>query len=143
MKKLLLIITLFLTVGAAVIAQDGDDNDKKNNGGKIEALKIGYLTQKLNLSAEEAQKFWPIYNKYAAEIRKVRGDARLNKEKEIDTEEKLLSIRKKYNGEFTKALSAEKVNSFFKAEKDFGSVLQRELMERRQQRLDNRKRLNN
>lgn len=143
MKKLLLIITLFLTVGTAVIAQEGDDGDKKNNGGKIEALKIGYLTQKLNLSAEEAQKFWPIYNKYAAEIRKVRGDARLNKEKEIDTEEKLLSIRKKYNEEFNKALSAEKVNSFFKAEKDFGGVLQRELMERRQQRLDNRKRLNN
>lgn len=141
MKKLLLITTLFLTLGAAVIAQEGDD-DKKNNGGKIEALKIGYLTQKLNLSTEEAQKFWPIYNKYAAEIRKARGEARLNKEKEIDTEEKLLSIRKKYNGEFSKALSAEKVNSFFKAEKDFGSVLQRELMERRQQRLDNRKRLN-
>jgi hypothetical protein len=138
MKKLLLIVTLFLTVGLAVIAQDGGD-DKKTAGGKVEALKIAYITQKLNLSPEEAQKFWPIYNKYAAEIRKVRVDGRLNKETEIEIEEKLLAIRKKYNGEFTKALSPEKVNAFFKAEKDFGTVLQKELLERRQQRLENRK----
>jgi hypothetical protein len=141
MKKLLLIISLFLTVGTALKAQD-DDGDDKKVGGKVEALKIAYLTQKLNLSTEEAQKFWPIYNKYAVEIRKVRVEGRLNKEKEIDTEEKLLGIRKKYNGEFVKALSAEKVNSFFKAEKDFSGFLQKELMERRQQRLDNRKRNN-
>lgn len=135
MKKLLLIISLFLTVGLATVAQDGG-TEKKNPGGRVEALKIAYLTQKLNLSTEEAQKFWPIYNKYAAEIRKTRSDGRLNKETEIEIEEKILGIRKKYNGEFTKALSPEKVNAFFKAEKDFGTVLQKELMERRQQRLE-------
>lgn len=142
MKKFLLILTLFFTTGMAVLAQDGD-GDKKNPGGRVEALKIAYLTQKLNLSPEEAQKFWPVYNKYAAEIRKVRVDGRLNNDKEIDIEEKILAIRKKYNSEFSKALSAEKVNTFFKAEKDFGTVLQKELLERRQQRLENRKRLNN
>ena len=138
MKKLLLIVSFFLTLGSAVVAQSGDD-DKKNPGGRVEALKIAYLTQKLNLSTEEAQKFWPIYNKYAAEIRKVRIDGRVNKETEIEIEEKLLAIRKKYNSEFGKALSPEKVNAFFKAEKDFGTVLQKELMERRQQRQDARR----
>lgn len=138
MKKLLLILSLFLTLGSAVVAQSGDD-DKKNPGGRVEALKIAYITQKLNLSTDEAQKFWPIYNKYAAEIRKVRVDGRVNKETEIEIEEKLLAIRKKYNGEFTKALSAEKVNAFFKAEKDFSTVLQKELLERRQQRQDARR----
>lgn len=137
MKKLLLIVALFLTLSSAILAQD-DGGDKKNPGGKVEALKIAYITQKLNLSTEEAQKFWPIYNKYAAEIRKVRVDGRLNKENEIEIEEKLLAIRKKYNGEFAKALSPEKVNAFFKAEKEFGVVLQRELLERRQQRQEKR-----
>ncbi|WP_276480423.1 hypothetical protein [Paraflavitalea pollutisoli] len=135
MKKLLLIVSLFLTLASAVVAQS-DDDDKKTPGGRVEALKIAYLTQKLNLSPDEAQKFWPIYNKYAAEIRKVRIDGRVNKETEIEIEEKMLAIRKKYNSEFTKALSPEKVNAFFKAEKDFGTVLQKELMERRQQRQD-------
>jgi hypothetical protein len=31
---------------------------------KIKALKIAFLTSRLNLSTEEAQVFWPIYNAY-------------------------------------------------------------------------------
>src|SRR5215831_16171607 len=138
MKKLLIIVMVFLGIAAPVLAQD--DTGAKNDGGRIEALKIGYLTKKLNLSTEEAQKFWPIYNKYSEEIRKVRIDARANSEKEINTEEKILNVRKKYEPEFNKALSPEKVNTFFRAEKEFGGFLQKELMERRQQNIENRKR---
>jgi hypothetical protein len=141
MKNMLLIIVLFLGAAGYTVAQE--EGDGKNDGGKIDALKIAYLTKKLNLSTEEAQKFWPIYNTYIKEVRQTRIDARLNKKSEIDTEERLLNIRKKYNGEFTKALSGEKVNSFFRAEKEFGVYLQKELMERRQQRMDNRKRIKN
>ena len=139
MKKLLMI--LMFVLGAAGFAMAQDEGDGKNDGGKIEALKIAYLTKKLNLSTEEAQKFWPIYNTYIKEVRQTRIDARLNKKNEIETEEKLLNIRKKYNGEFAKALSSDKVNSFFRAEKEFGAYLQKELMERRQQRMDNRRRI--
>jgi hypothetical protein len=137
MKKYLLIIVLFLGVTGVSVAQDGGDD--KPDGGRLEALKIAYLTKKLNLSTDEAQKFWPIYNQYMDEIRKTRMDARQNKGAELDTEEKLLNIRKKYNGEFGKALSSDKVNQFFKAEKEFGTVLQKELMERRMQRMENRR----
>lgn len=137
MKKILLIIVIAL--GASLVSVAQDEGGEKQNGGRLEALKIGYLTKKLNLTTEEAQKFWPIYNQYMNEIRKTRIDARQNKEGEIPTEEKLLNIRKKYNGEFNKALSSEKVNTFFKAEKEFGTVLQKELMERRMQRMENRK----
>lgn len=136
MKKFLLILVIALGVSVVTVAQD---EGGKGNGSRIEALKIAYLTKKLNLSTDEAQKFWPIYNQYMGEIRKTRIDARQNKEGEIPTEEKLLNIRKKYNGEFNKALSSEKVNTFFKAEKEFGTVLQKELMERRMQRMQNRK----
>jgi len=138
MKKIILILLMALGVSVVSVAQD-EDGGEKPNGGRIEALKIAYLTKKLNLSTEEAQRFWPIYNQYMSEVRKTRIDARQNKEGEIPTEEKLLNIRKKYNGEFNKALSSEKVNTFFKAEKEFGTVLQKELMERRMQRMENRK----
>jgi len=144
MKKILLIILVVLGITGVSVAQDDGGGDKGGgDGGRLAALKIAYLTKKLNLSPEEAQKFWPIYNQYMAEIRKTRMDARQNKEGEIPTEEKLLDIRKKYNGEFNKALSSEKVNQFFKAEKEFGTVLQKELMERRMQRMDNRRNFNN
>jgi hypothetical protein len=139
MKKFILIIVMALGVSAVSLAQDDPDNDQKGPGNRIEALKIAFLTKKLNLSTEEAQRFWPIYNEYMGEIRKTRLDARQNKEAEIATEEKLLNIRKKYNGDFNKALSSEKVNTFFKAEKEFGTVLQKELMERRMQKMENRR----
>ncbi len=138
MKKYLLIIALF--VGFLLPARAQDEN-KNDGGGRIEALKIAYITKKLNLSPEEAQKFWPVYNKYTDEIRKLQLDMRKNPESELDRDEKILNIRKKYNGEFGKALSAEKVNSFFKVEKEFNGMVQKEMMERRQLRLENRNRI--
>ena len=140
MKKYLLMLVMFLNVAVLAVAQDDKDGDGKADGGRLAAYKIAYLTKKLNLSTEEAQKFWPIYNQYEAEIRKTRQEARKNNAKDLDTDEKLLNIRKRYDGEFSKALSKEKVNTFFRAEKEFGAVIQRELMERRQNQL-NRKRI--
>ena len=142
MNKMILILMIFLGATVVSVAQD-DDGDGAKNGGRIEALKIAYLTKKLNLSTEEAQKFWPIYNKYADEVKKTRIEARQNKETEIKIEEKILNIRKKYNDEFVKALSTEKTNTLFRAEKEFGAYIQKELMERRMQRQENRQRLKN
>ncbi len=34
---------------------------------KVKILKISYITEKLNLTKQEAEKFWPIYNKFDAE----------------------------------------------------------------------------
>jgi hypothetical protein len=141
MKKYLMMLVMVFGVAGFAVAQDDNAKEGKQDGGRIEALKIAYLTKKLNLSTGEAQKFWPIYNQYIAEVRKTRADARANKTEEIKVDESLLNIRKKYDGEFSKALSKEKVNTFFRAEKEFGTVLQRELLERRQNQL-NRRRLN-
>jgi hypothetical protein len=130
MKRLLPLLFLICTL--SVFSQEGDAQDP--NGSRIEALKIAYITKKLNLSPDEAQRFWPIYNNYAAELRQARIEQRKDRSSELDTEEKVLHIRKKYNTEFSKALSAEKVNTFFRSEKDFGNYVQKELMERRQLR---------
>lgn len=104
------------------------------DGSRIEALKIAYLTKKLSLSPEEAQRFWPIYNEYAAEMKDARTGQRQNKSPELETEEKILAIRKKYNSEFSRALSPDKINTFFRSEKDFSNFVQKELAERRQLR---------
>jgi hypothetical protein len=131
MKKnlLLLLITLtgFITTGQA---QDGE---------RLQALKIAYLTKKLDLSPEEAQRFWPIYNQYTADIRNIRQEQKQKNGTEIEVEEKILNVRKKYSGELTKALSPDKVNTFFRSEKEFGNIIQRELQERRMERQMNKK----
>jgi len=136
MKKIFLLFGLLIGYCHLLLAQE----EKRPEAGRIEALKIAYLTRKLNLSTEEAQKFWPVYNSYANEMRRTQQEFRERKGNEIEREEKVLGIRKKFNGEFNKALSGDKVNEFFRAEREFNGIVQKEIMERRQQRMENRNR---
>jgi hypothetical protein len=108
-------------------------NMQAQNGNRLEALKIAYLTNKLNLSPEEAQKFWPIYNQYSLELKIARMKAINNKSSEIELDENLLNIRKKYSTLFSQVLPPAKVDTFFKSEKEFGHFVEKE-MERRQLR---------
>ncbi len=95
------------------------------------STKIAYITKRLDLSPEEAQKFWPIYNQYAEELKRARQDAIRNSKSEIELDESLLNIRKKYSVLFGQAISPQKIDIFFKSEKEFGAFVQKE-MERRQ-----------
>lgn len=131
MKKLLTLLFLICTL--PLFSQDGNNNPD-GDGSRIEALKIAYLTKKLDLSPEEAQKFWPVYNNYASELKQARQEHRRSRNSELDSEEKVLGIRKKYNAEFSRVLNADKVNNLFRSEKDFGNFVQKELAERRQLR---------
>lgn len=127
MKKFIL-YSFFILSGFSIQAQ---------NGNRLEALKIAYITKKMDLSPDEAQRFWPIYNLYAAELKQARQDAVKNNETEIVLDENQLRIRKKYNSQFNQVLSPEKVNTFFKSEKEFGVFVQKE-MERRELRTQKR-----
>ena len=130
MKRNLLILLLVLGSLLHAKAQDGQ---------KLEALKVAWLTKKLDLSPEEAQRFWPIYNKYSSDIRTIRQEQKDKNLSEIEVEDKILNVRKKYNGEFTKALNPEKANTFFRSEKDFKTEVQRVLQERRLNRQLNKR----
>ncbi len=66
MKKLLLI--LLLTLSFSTFAQDKDRQER------IKALKIAFITERLQLTEAEAQKFWPIYNAFDTENQKLRKE---------------------------------------------------------------------
>lgn len=123
MNKIAFLIGALLCFTAA-----GYSQSNQKDGGRLEAYKIAFLTKKLNLSIEEAQKFWPIYNKYVGEIMQVKTEH--SNMDEITFEEKVVNIRKKYKTEFTQALPGERVNQFFKADKEFNNVVRRELQDR-------------
>lgn len=134
MKQFILILFVGLGLSLHGFAQDsGDqkDGDQKGGGKQLEALKIAYLTKKLDLSTEEAQRFWPVYNKYTDEIHGIRKEQKQKNLTELEAEDKILNVRKKYNGEFSRALTPEKANNFFRSEKEFGNFIQRELQQRR------------
>lgn len=118
MKRYLLIITFALSSFYFAKAQD-DDPVKRAE--KIEALKIAFITEKLGLSAAEAQKFWPVYNQYENEIKSA---FRQNNDGDVlENDEKLLNIRKKYRPEFEKVLGQPRMNKLYTAEKDFRKLL--------------------
>lgn len=120
MKKYLLLLFVILI---APFAQT-----KAQNGEKIQALKIAFITQRLQLTPQEAQQFWPIYDQYQTEIKNLQLDYRNGPA--LENEEKLLNIRKKYAPSFQRVLGPDKANRLFNAERDFREILIKRLQNR-------------
>jgi hypothetical protein len=122
---------------------------------KIETQKIAYITNKLALTAAEAQQFWPVYNEFSdkneellkafrknnLEDRDVNVETISDKEamdmadEQIIQAQRILDLRKKYHAEFKKVLPAKKLLKLYQTERDFKKFLLKEIKERR----DNRK----
>ena len=123
MKRYFLIIVFLLGSFSLVNAQN-DNREKRAE--KVQALKIAFITQKLELTSDEAQRFWPVYNRFESEVRQVMMDNKLGGDP-IDNEEKVLNVKKRYRSEFIKVLGQQKTNTLFNAEKEFRGVLMRQL----------------
>jgi len=50
----------------------------QNKGEKIKALKISYITNQLDLSSAEAERFWPIYNETFKKSQQLRRSIKKN-----------------------------------------------------------------
>ncbi|SDW80000.1 hypothetical protein SAMN05444411_102201 [Lutibacter oricola] len=148
MKKALLILIVFITSISVTTAQ-------KMSRERIKLLKTSYITDAIDLTSNEAEKFWPVYNKYNTKIQTikynlengslkgVRGagnngiddlseaeaskiiEARLSKEIEI-SKQKTEMIK-----ELRKIISAKKILKLHKAERDFNRRLLREFGKRK------------
>ncbi len=130
MKIFLLIITLALGNFLIASAQDGNADKKAE---KIQALKIAFITEKLSLTSEEAQRFWPVYGQYENDMKSLLNDRRNGDV--LDNEEKQLNIRKKYKSEFINILGQPRMNKLFNAEREFRGALLQRLRNNNQQRL--------
>jgi Spy/CpxP family protein refolding chaperone len=144
MKMKLYVVLLVLT-SSLTFAQGNQEKREK-----IKALKVAFLTEKLTLTSEEAQKFWPIYNAFEEkqfEIRykKLRG---LGKQLEENNEEKisdkealqliaqfesyedeLHGLKKKFSKDLLTVLSPKKVILLKKYEDEFNRKLLRQMRE--------------
>jgi hypothetical protein len=131
----LIFICMLLANPFAGSAQQGNDA----MADKIKAAQIAYMTQKLDLTSDEAQKFWPVYNQYSKEVEalvKERQDSKASTTAgapapdELSYEQRMLDIKTRYNREFAKVLPAAKVSSVFRSEREFRGALIRQLRER-------------
>ncbi|SKB28281.1 hypothetical protein [Daejeonella lutea] len=109
---------------------------------QIESIKVAFITSKLDLTTEEAQKFWPVYNNYTTEfleLLKKRREARYNKNSDpnetisadILYESKMLELKKKYRKLYAKAIPPQKILALYRAESEFREHLYKQLNNRR------------
>lgn len=138
-KRLILSVVVLLSSLQFVKAQDELEPSKRE---RLEALKVAYLTEKLSLTPEEAQQFWPIYNELDDKMRDLRKQQRGTRseakqnfdsmsdtdvakaiEQELALEQKELDLKKEYNERFQKILSIKKVAKLYAAEHGFRKEL--------------------
>lgn len=117
---------------------------------KMEARKIGFLTTKLNLDAEEAKRFWPIYNAYSDEMKQIRQEkkerAREAKDRRdeitdaevgeliqqrFEMEQQMLNVKRAYNEKFSKVISNKQLARLYRAEEEFKEELLRRIKQGR------------
>ena len=120
MKKVSLII-LMVGFGFSLFAQSGKLSEDKRK--EFEAQKVAFFTQEMDLTPEEATKFWPLYNEMQQKIRvendKIRDLTCRKDKKELSAEKAVRDIKKEYIEKLTKALSAKKVWMMIEAEQKF------------------------
>lgn len=137
MKRLILILFLsFAVTGLNFLYAQG--NMQVDPFDRFRSEKISFLTDKLQLTPSEAQKFWPLYN----ELEQKRWEAQnLRRELEYKIQfsvaplsrnetiqltrnfsssmQKEAELGVKYNEEFLKVIPPEKVLLLYKSENDF------------------------
>jgi len=133
MKHLLLALLLLTTVSLGQVMAQSDIQ-------KIESQKIGYITNRLNLTTEQAPQFWAIYNEYNGKkkdlnrkIRQLTGENSrqnpndadvLSKLKEVNgAKQKLGELDEEYMSRFLKVISPTQLQELYKAERNFNRML--------------------
>lgn len=144
----ILSISIFLLSQVAATAQRSEGS--KERWKKYQTEKIAFLTANLELSPEEAQKFWPIYNQMDKErwaVQKMRREMEqeLRDSEETLSDKEALELTKKYAGskqkeadvhlnyneKFLKILTPKKVLKLYKAENDFKMHMMRKYRDQR------------
>lgn len=148
MKKILFVL-ICLTSVIGVFAQPQNGRVKE----RVEAQRIGFITQRLSLTPEESQAFWPVYNQYTEKLQQIRNSVKpeqslddmsdADTEKlimaQMDKESRELDLRKEYYQKLKKVISVKKIAKLYKAERDFRGELLKQLQEVKQMRKDVRR----
>lgn len=143
MKKLLtnssLTVMMTLVSCIGLLAQERPVQER------IEAQRVAFITQRVNLSPEEAQQFWPIYNEYRDREKQLKEDrsskaeildmdeaeAQQYLEKLIASEQAELDLKKEYTEKLRSVISSKKILRFYAAERMFKERLLQAMNQRR------------
>jgi len=140
-------LVLFTIMGSTLHAQPQERRDK------IESMHTAYITEKINLSPEQAKRFWPVYDQYRSDLEQLQKQRKQNAQtiknaggidnmsdadvqklvtNEIDIKSRELDLHKQYVLKFQEVISLKQVAKLFMAEEQFKLYLLEQLKKRRQ-----------
>ncbi|MBS1783231.1 MAG: hypothetical protein JSS78_09205 [Bacteroidetes bacterium] len=142
--KRIALLCVFILMGLSIHAS-GQMPGKRHE--RIHALKAAYITDRLQLSGKQAEQFWPIYNQYEADVKALRktflsnqqgsGNVLNNRnaykmiDENLDYQEALIKLKRQYNLEFIKVLSAQQLNDLYLSEHEFRQMLIQRIHDRK------------
>ncbi len=142
--KLIKLFSVFLfAFSITTFAQPGGRFKEKMQQKKeqLKSMKIAFITTELNLTPDEAAKFWPVFNAFEEKQRELKQEKIKNyldridsdklTEKEANTlltqmessEEELFQLRKKFVSNLKGVLPSVKILKLKKAEEEFSKKL--------------------
>lgn len=153
MKKVMIVMIITLLLG--VMGLQGQDRSSEQ---KIQAARIALITERLGLTPEQAERFWPLYNEFAQKRKELRQEyntekARLNMATATEEEKKGLldlglrlkersvQMERDYSDRMLNVITAQQIMSLRKAENDFRKMILDQIQRRRMQRQERREQM--
>lgn len=146
MKRIVFVLLIMLAFPAIRSDAQNTNLEKLNN------YKIGFFTKKLNLTSEEAEKFWPVYNDYQGkrnliQIEKLKINRNFNQngntlndnqleemgDKFVDCLVQESALAVEFHKKLKEVLPPAKVIMYYQAENQYKAQLLNELQTVRQQ----------
>jgi len=151
MKKII-ILGLYLISGWVAMGQDPVETDPipqdPHVQEKIKNLRIAYISDKLGLTPDQAEKFWPVYREFSDQRRGIRQEM-IEARKQIKTDnpdpakqeelvklgltlkQRELDLEKTYSERLLRVISAQQILNLRKAEGDFQRIILEQVQQRR------------
>ncbi len=134
-RSVMLVVAFFALSFNVVAQRDKPSSDREE---RIKTYKIAYITEKLNLTTDEAEKFWPVYNENEKVMqnknKEFRKSHNINPEvvedmtdseaqqfisDQLTHDQEMLDLKKKFISNLEGVLPQKKIFILMEAEKQF------------------------
>lgn len=129
-----------MLIGTSIYAQEGRSKEER-----IKAVKVAFITEKIGLSTEQSEKFWPIYHELQKKLKDLRkgyknrinmdnmSDAELETwiENHLKAQEDKAALHREYYTKYKTVISIRQIAQLSKAEREFKRELLKRAKERR------------
>jgi hypothetical protein len=148
-RSILSLLSLVLFCPFLFAQSGGDRKISEQQHEKIKAHKIAFITDKLRLTPEEAEKFWPVYNSYDDQIKNIHDQFKDKYHEQADNisslseaqsqeliigrlanEQLMLDTRKALYSELEAIISHNKILLLMEAEREFKMELMKKVADR-------------